>query len=46
MIVRRGQLALERYYTGLDETWGRPLGSVVFGPATLHDLRSVTKPGD
>jgi hypothetical protein len=43
VIARRGRLALERYYTGLDETWGRPLGSVVFGPETLHDLRSVTK---
>jgi CubicO group peptidase (beta-lactamase class C family) len=27
----------------VDETWGRPLGTVAFGPETLHDLRSVTK---
>ena len=43
VIVRRGRLALERYYTGPDQTWGRPLGRVAFGPDTLHDLRSVTK---
>jgi CubicO group peptidase (beta-lactamase class C family) len=34
---------LERYYSGSDESWGRPLGTVTFGPETLHDLRSVTK---
>jgi CubicO group peptidase (beta-lactamase class C family) len=43
VIARHGGLALERYYTGLDETWGRPLGRVEFGPETRHDLRSVTK---
>jgi CubicO group peptidase (beta-lactamase class C family) len=43
VIARRGRLALERYYPGVDATWGRPLGTVVFGPETLHDLRSVTK---
>ena len=40
---RAGRIVLERYYTGVDESWGRPLGSVTFGPETLHDLRSVTK---
>jgi CubicO group peptidase (beta-lactamase class C family) len=43
VIARRGQLALERYYPGVDRSWGRPLGEVAFGPETLHDLRSVTK---
>jgi CubicO group peptidase (beta-lactamase class C family) len=43
LVARRGRLALERYYAGVDETWGRPLGQVAFGPDTLHDLRSVTK---
>ena len=43
VIGSRGRLALERYYTGPDESWGRPLGRVAFGPETLHDLRSVTK---
>jgi hypothetical protein len=39
LVARRGRLALERYYAGVDETWGRPLGQVAFGPDTLHDLR-------
>lgn len=43
VITRAGRLVLERYFEGADETWGRPLGRVVFGPTTLHDLRSVTK---
>ena len=40
VIARRGRLALERYYPGLDEAWDHPLGRVVFGPETLHDVRS------
>ena len=28
---------------GPDEAWGKPLGTLAFGPETLHDLRSVTK---
>jgi CubicO group peptidase (beta-lactamase class C family) len=43
VIVRGGRLVLERYFDGEDQTWGRPLGRVAFGPDTLHDLRSVTK---
>ena len=44
VLVSRGdRLVLERYYQGADESWGRPLGTVTFGPDTLHDLRSVTK---
>jgi hypothetical protein len=43
LLARRGRLALERYYPGTDQTWGRSLGLVAFGPDTLHDLRSVTK---
>ncbi|PRH88573.1 serine hydrolase [Labrys okinawensis] len=38
-----GGIVLEHYQAGLDESWGRPLGEVAFGPETLHDLRSVTK---
>jgi CubicO group peptidase (beta-lactamase class C family) len=40
---RNGKLVLERYFAGRDEAWGDDLGHVVFGPDTLHDLRSVTK---
>jgi CubicO group peptidase (beta-lactamase class C family) len=43
LVSRAGRLVLERYYAGVDEAWGRPLGTVAFGPETLHDLRSVTK---
>lgn len=43
LVWRSGGIALERYYTGVDEAWGRPLGTVTFAPKTLHDLRSVTK---
>jgi CubicO group peptidase (beta-lactamase class C family) len=42
-VVRRGKLAVERYYQGTDERWGTPLGTVAFNAATLHDLRSVSK---
>ena len=42
-IVRRGKLAVERYYEGSDDRWGTPLGKVAFNATTLHDLRSVSK---
>lgn len=40
---RGGETLLERHYPGADEAWGTPLGEVRHGPATLHDLRSVSK---
>jgi CubicO group peptidase (beta-lactamase class C family) len=43
VVARHGKIAAERYYTGDDVHWGRPLGDVAHGPDTLHDLRSVTK---
>ena len=43
LVVREGRLVFERYFRGWDASWGRPLGTVDFGPDTLHDLRSVTK---
>jgi CubicO group peptidase (beta-lactamase class C family) len=42
-VVRRGKLAVERYYPGVDQRWGTPLGTVAFDATTLHDLRSVSK---
>lgn len=42
-VARHGKLVAERYYQGADERWGTPLGTVTFGPETLHDLRSVSK---
>ena len=43
VVVRAGKLALERYYDGVDERWGEPLGNVTFGPEVMHDVRSVSK---
>lgn len=44
LVVRRGKLAVERYYEGPDQHRGRGrVGIVDFGPDDLHDLRSVTK---
>ena len=44
LLVSRGDtLVLEQYFAGEDESWGDSLGRVEFGPAVLHDLRSVTK---
>ncbi len=43
VVARNGRLVMERYFTGADENWGRPLGTVQFGPETRHDLRSISK---
>ncbi|WBB97868.1 serine hydrolase [Solwaraspora sp. WMMA2080] len=43
VVVRRGETLWEHYGTGEDFSWEHSLGQVDFGPATLHDLRSVTK---
>ncbi len=43
LVSRAGEMVVERYYAGSDESWGTLLGIVTFGPDTLHDLRSVTK---
>lgn len=44
VVVSRGDaVVIERYFSGEDADWGRPLGTVAFAPDTLHDLRSVTK---
>jgi len=43
LVSQDGQLLFEHYGQGQDENWGTPLGQVTFGPAVLHDLRSVSK---
>lgn len=43
VVVRDGKLALERYLTGDDQILGSKKLGVVFGPDSLHDLRSITK---
>jgi CubicO group peptidase (beta-lactamase class C family) len=43
VVIRHGRLVLEHYGAGEDFHWNESLGSVTFGPDTLHDIRSVTK---
>lgn len=43
IVARRGKLVVESYFTGHDERWGAPLGTVVFNAESLHDIRSVSK---
>ena len=43
VVLRHGRIVFERYMSGTDAAWGRPLGQVSFQADTLHDLRSVTK---
>jgi len=43
VVLHEGNIAFERYFTGLDATRGEPAAEVVFGPDVQHDLRSVTK---
>lgn len=43
LVARDGLLVYERYLEGDDEIWGRRKAGVVFGPDSLHDLRSITK---
>lgn len=43
LVARGGNMVLERYFDGVDWVRGRSLGTVAFGPETLHDLRSVSK---
>jgi CubicO group peptidase (beta-lactamase class C family) len=43
LVARHGRLAFEHYRPGEDQCWGEPLGTVVHGPESKHDLRSVTK---
>ncbi len=44
VVVARGDaIAVEAYWPGVDEAWGRRLGEVAHGPEELHDLRSVAK---
>ena len=43
LVSKAGRMLFEHYGTGDDESWGKSLGSVTFGPTVLHDLRSVSK---
>ena len=43
LIVRGNQLVYENYWPGNDEKWGQPLGIMIHGKDSLHDLRSISK---
>jgi CubicO group peptidase (beta-lactamase class C family) len=43
VVVRKGKLAMERYFSGVDERWGSPLGTVQYAADVKHDLRSISK---
>ncbi|MET3581475.1 CubicO group peptidase (beta-lactamase class C family) [Mesorhizobium robiniae] len=43
LMVRRGKLVYERYFTGDDKAWATPLGRVAYHASLKHDLRSITK---
>ena len=43
VLVRGGQLVYERYLAGDDEKLGVVEEGVIFGPDSLHDIRSITK---
>jgi len=43
LVVRHGELVFERYFTGDDELFGRPLGQVAYDRTKLHDMCSISK---
>jgi hypothetical protein len=43
IVSQRGRVVVEYYGQGVDEAWGRSLGTITFGPTVPHDLRSVSK---
>jgi CubicO group peptidase (beta-lactamase class C family) len=43
LIARHGTLVYERYFTGEDQAWGKPLGRVAYDAGMRHDLRSISK---
>lgn len=43
VVARGGRIALERYFEGEQNSWGKRLGRMQHAPGTLHNLYSVTK---
>jgi CubicO group peptidase (beta-lactamase class C family) len=43
VVVHKGKLAMERYFSGADERWGSSLGTVQYAADVKHDLRSISK---
>jgi len=43
LVAQNGQTIAEWYFPGVDEQRSHSLGTVSFGPDTLHDIRSASK---
>lgn len=43
LIERKGALIYEAYFSGPDELWGSPRGTIAFDRQEKHDLRSISK---
>ncbi len=43
LVEHDGVLVFERYFSGRDERFGTPLGTISFTKDRLHDLRSISK---
>lgn len=43
LVIRRGKLVYERYFTGFDRLHATGASTVTFNAETKHDLRSMTK---
>lgn len=43
VVVRRGKLVFERYYSGQDDRWVLTSGVTHFSPTEKHDVRSISK---
>jgi CubicO group peptidase (beta-lactamase class C family) len=43
VVVRRGKLVFEQYFSGYDDPWGVPEGQFDFDATTKHDMRSISK---
>ncbi len=43
VVVRRGKLVFEQYFSGYDDPWGAPEGKYAFDATIRHDMRSVSK---
>jgi len=43
LVAHGGKLVFERYFTGSDEVYGRPVGEITFNADTLNNVKSVSK---
>ena len=43
LVAHGGKLVFERYFTGSDEIYGRPVGKITFDADTLNNVKSASK---